>query len=216
MKLFVVLVVSFALASASSHKTVRSVNEAIRSASSLSPRQDILECASRLPGRCDDLQVPDPSLSDAAAVEAFCDTNCLAPLGEFSRCIGIDIGFAIDLFEQRCARNINGTRCFTLEDTVNQTAIAIQENCLTFGILLPDPLTCPQNCAPVLQRSNGDIGCCISLLNITDFTDIIPVANYSLWTACGVEPPGFCAASAVVHVSSLLVLLTVLLAAVLL
>ena len=215
MKFVIVLVLLVGVAAANSDRALRSVSEAMRS---LNKRQ--LMCTAKqvnnIVGSCGEelarLSTNVDFTNSTEFLEEFCASDCVEPVVKvLDTCFDFSFGFSLDdLIRQYCAENHRNETCVSLQSTITEISEDISTNCLSAGFYLPDPLVCPENCSSVLENSNAEIGCCISLANITGLTDILPVANYSLWSACGVDPLGFCpfsAGGASVTVSSFLLVI---------
>ena len=121
-----------------------------------------------------------------AAYRLICQPRCGDPLiAYYNRCKAPrDI---IDSFRYECARNSAGRLCYELAGNLVTDLARVSTNC--------DISTdCTTGCQNALTAFASNSGCCINTLNLTDFNDVHPFTtfDYSVWSGCGVDTPGFC------------------------
>ena len=118
-----------------------------------------------------------------AAYRLLCQPRCGDPLIALSnRCnASRDL---IDSQRRICARNSAGRLCYELVGNLVTDLTRASTNC--------NSQSCTSNCRSALTTLRSSSGCCINLGNITTLTSISTVYQYSVWSGCGVDTPGFC------------------------
>lgn len=135
------------------------------------------------------------SVSAVTSVDFELFKTCSA-IGEEARCtLGIrqaQLDAAVNCtnlqyatyFSRVCSRNPNGDTC-GLIGAYHTDFLKIMSDCV-------GSVNCSSNCRNLMQTLRDELGCCINAVyNYTGsfFEPILaPAFNYSLWSACGVEP----------------------------
>ena len=96
---------------------------------------------------------------------------------------------------QQCGFNQNGRSCgvsLELITTERDTVFSTYNKCYKFL----STRVCTIECRDSLEGLKNRFGCCVNNLNVTSVAtdeeiDAF-VTSYALWSACGVESPGFC------------------------
>ena len=93
---------------------------------------------------------------------------------------------------QECGFNEKGDYCGTIGGTELEDAFLVYQKC--YGFFTSNE--CQTGCRAELEALKERLGCCVNNMNSTRYssTDDVPVlvTGYELWSACGVETPGFC------------------------
>ena len=104
---------------------------------------------------------------------------------------------------QRCGFNARGRFCGIIPDftaSLTDTIFPVYNKCYNFL----SSGQCATACKEALEDLKETYGCCVNNLNSTDQSrqrEIgVFVTSYELWSACGVESPGFCSLPADVSV----------------
>ena len=131
-----------------------------------------------------------------AGYRFICQPKCGNPMITFySRC-----GFSqyISIVRAMCTRNDAGVFCYEKFNTLLTNEQRVITQC---GIPRSFFQDCATGCQSALITWRSENGCCINILNNTDFSASRAIATLSnnLWSSCGVGTPGFCN----VHTSSL-------------
>ena len=118
-----------------------------------------------------------------AAYRLFCQPRCGDPLiALYNRCNAPrDV---IDYLRRTCARNGAGRLCYELLGNLVTDVTRASTNC--------NSQSCTSTCRNALTTFRSNSGCCINIVNITTLTPIFTVYQYSVWSGCGVDTPGFC------------------------
>ena len=123
-----------------------------------------------------------------AAYRLICQPRCGDPIIEFyNRCNAPrDL---IDSVRGACARNSAGRLCYELVGNLITDLTRVSTNCNS-----QSTTACQSDCQNALTTLGSNSGCCINVLNVTAITSISPFTSlqYSLWSGCGVNTPGFC------------------------
>ena len=123
-----------------------------------------------------------------AAYRLICQPRCGDPIIEFyNRCNAPrDL---IDSVRGTCARNSAGRLCYELLGNLITDLTRVSTNCNSQFTTV-----CSSDCQNALTTLGNNSGCCINVLNVTTITSISPFTSlqYSLWSGCGVNTPGFC------------------------
>ena len=94
----------------------------------------------------------------------------------------------IDSLRRACARNSAGRLCYELFGNLATDLTRVSTNCNS-----QSSTACTSNCRNALTTLIGsNTGCCINIANITAITGSITAYQYSVWSGCGVDTPGFC------------------------
>ena len=123
-----------------------------------------------------------------AAYRLICQPRCGDPLiALYNRCNAPR--FSIDSVRGTCARNSAGRLCYELVSNLITDLTRVSTNCN-----MQSTTACTSECQNALRTFGSDSGCCINVLNVTALTSISPFTSlqYSLWSGCGVNTPGFC------------------------
>ena len=118
---------------------------------------------------------------------------------EFIR-MNCDVDLA-GFYELHCARNASNVRCEVVEYEIfspnRPNGLILDEFIARCNPSSVNPTTCASECGTLLETLRDDHGCCLNnILNNTyitlvdsRYTDLV---NYTLWSRCNVNPPGFC------------------------
>ena len=123
-----------------------------------------------------------------AAYRLICQPRCGDPLiANYNRCNAPRD--AIDSFRYECARNSAGRLCYELTGNLFTDFTRVSTNCN-----LQSSTNCTTGCQNALTTFASNSGCCINTLNITSGNNVFPFTtlDYSVWSGCGVNTPGFC------------------------
>ena len=130
----------------------------------------------------------------------LCSEPCLPSVLEHVRgCYGVNDGLAA-LYEGACLFNQDGTMCYTA--TFNSLGMSswqtdARAECYNNFTQFVTPVlteTCSNECASALRQVRDELGCCLNAIYNNSFVgEHLPFADYSLWSNCGLESPGFCA-----------------------
>ena len=119
------------------------------------------------------------------AYRVFCQPSCGDLLIAFyNRCNAPRD--AIDSFRGVCARNSAGRLCYELTGNLVTDLTQVLTNCNS-----QSSTTCTSNCRNALTTFGSNGGCCINTGNTTA-TSSFTAYQYSVWSGCGVDTPGFC------------------------
>ena len=122
------------------------------------------------------------------AYRVFCQPSCGDLLIAFyNRCNAPRD--AIDAFRGACARNSAGRLCYELTANLVTDLTQILTDCNS-----QSSTNCTSNCRNALTTFGSNSGCCINIANNTALTSIssFTAYQYSVWSGCGVDTPGFC------------------------
>ena len=154
----------------------------------------------------------------------LCSEDCLPSLTKFlSVCYNTTPGFA-EVFERGvCFINEHRELCFTAilnsvqspsSDTVWVNKV-ITECFINFTISDATPNhteSCTDGCRCGLQQGRDELGCCMdAVYNNTFVRRYLPFAEYSLWSKCRMEAPGFCSSALVLSVEMCILVATTIL-----
>ena len=130
---------------------------------------------------------------------ATCEPECIKALVDFGDKCNIDIQVNKLSLRYDCAENDNGVRCYHLAVNSNGVMYDVYANCMDMST------TCSAACRRAIVAFRDTHGCCVNALynstlfendellqNTVFYTKRMGVANYSLWSSCGVETPGHC------------------------
>ena len=92
----------------------------------------------------------------------------------------------IDSFRGACARNSAGRLCYELTGNLVTDLTQILTDCNS-----QSSTNCTSNCRNALTTFGSNGGCCINIANNTA-TSSFTAYQYSVWSGCGVDTPGFC------------------------
>ena len=148
------------------------------------------------------------SMIEPMDATTLCSEACLPSLTEFlSVCYNTTPGFA-EVFERGVCLSIeNGKLCFTailnsLQSPSSDTAWVnkVTTECFinfTISDDTPTPTeTCTDGCRCGLQQGRDELGSCMdAVYNNTFVRRYLPFAEYSLWSKCRMEAPGFCSSA---------------------
>lgn len=131
--------------------------------------------------------------------DTVCQTECVQSLKSFGERCRVDIEDDLLSLGYNCAKNDDGVSCYSLAINSNEVMYNVYRNCWDMNT------TCTQECHRAIATFRDTHGCCVNTLyNSTVFdvddvlsktifyTKMMGVANYSLWTSCGVETLGYC------------------------
>ena len=131
---------------------------------------------------------------------ATCQPECIKALVDFGDKCNIDIQVNKLSLSYDCAQNDNGVWCYHLALNRNDVMYNVYANCIDMSTI------CTAACRSAIVAFRDTHGCCVNALynstvfendellqNTVFYTKMMGVANYSLWSSCGVETPGHCA-----------------------
>lgn len=131
--------------------------------------------------------------------DTVCQTECVQSLKSFGESCRVDIEDDLLSLGYNCAKNDDGVSCYSLAINSNEVMYNVYRNCWDMST------TCTPECRRAIATFRDTHGCCVNTLyNSTAFdvddvlsktifyTKMMGVANYSLWTSCGVETLGYC------------------------
>ena len=131
--------------------------------------------------------------------DTICQTECMQALKSFGERCTVDVEDHLVSMGYDCAKNEDGVSCYSLAIDSNDIMYDVYRNCWDTSA------TCTQACRGAIMTFRDTHGCCVnSLYNSTVFavdevlnnaifyTKAMGVANYSLWSSCGVETLGHC------------------------
>ena len=161
------------------------------------------QCGVTRPGPCEDapslptdLNPSDPSCSFACIFSQSTALECWH-IGSKLLQVYEDCGDenSANELRQRCGFNHKNRSCGASLDTLsigNDPIFSIYDKCYRFL----STGQCPTECRDALEELRDTYGCCVNNFNTTSENrqeEIGPVVtSYGLWSACGVESPGFC------------------------
>ena len=124
-----------------------------------------------------------------AGYRFICQPRCGNPMITFySRC-----GFSqyIGIVRAMCTRNDAGVFCYEKFNTLLTDEQRVITQC---GLPRSSFQDCTTGCQSALITWRSENGCCINVLNNTDFraSGAIVTLSNNLWSSCGVGTPGFC------------------------
>ena len=154
----------------------------------------------------------------------LCSAACLPSLTKFlSVCYNTTPGFA-EVFESGvCLANEKGKFCFTdilnsFQSPYSDTpwVFRVWSECfINFTISDATPNhteTCTDGCRCGLQQGRDELGCCMdAVYNNTFVRRYLPFAEYSLWSKCRMEAPGFCSSALALSVEMCILVATTIL-----
>ena len=172
------------------------------------------DCGVTLPAPCDNAPDELAPLSREASCSYTCSLNQLQALFcKYQAATAIQIYQECDeeqsalQVEQSCSFNDEGEFCATVgsvnfpfflftnprDELDDDYFLDVYSKCVSFS----STGNCPAECREVLLEAKEKFGCCFNNVNRTDFPVNVDglrsfVTSYDLWTACVVEPPGFC------------------------
>ena len=172
------------------------------------------DCGVTLPAPCDNAPDELAPLSREASCSYTCSLNQLQAL--FCK---YQAATAIQIYQecgeeqsalqvaQSCSFNDKGEFCATVgsinfpfflftnprDELDDDYFLDVYSKCVSFS----STGNCPAECREALLEAKEKFGCCFNNVNRTDFFVSVDglrsfVTSYDLWTACVVEPPGFC------------------------
>ena len=122
-----------------------------------------------------------------AAYSTICSSACKEPVLDFREaCQALQL---TDRIIHACAQTSEQTACIVELFRNNGTEVVAKCRSVTaIG-------NCNDACRTAVQRFKADLGCCVnSLFNVSTYGfQIMNVSDYRLWSACGVDTPGYCA-----------------------
>lgn len=123
-----------------------------------------------------------------AAYRLICQPRCGDPfIAFYNRCNAPrDV---IDSVRGACTRNSAGRPCYELFGNLITDLGRVSANCNS-----QSTIACSSNCQNALSTFGSNSGCCINVANTTALNSISSFSafQYSLWSGCGVNTPGFC------------------------
>jgi len=122
-----------------------------------------------------------------AAYSTVCSSACKEPMLDFREaCQALQL---TDRVIHACAQTSDQTACIVELFRNNGTEVVAK--CRSVAATG----TCNDVCRSAVQRFKADLGCCVnSLFNVSTYGfQIMNVSDYRLWSACGVDTPGYCA-----------------------
>ena len=164
------------------------------------------------------------SMIEPMDATTLCSEVCLPSLTEFlSVCYYTTPGFA-EVFERGvCLSNEDGKLCFTailnsFQSPSSDTpwVFRVWSECfinLTISDATPNHTeTCTDGCRCGLQQGRDELGCCMdAVYNNTFVRRYLPFAEYSLWSKCRMEAPGFCSSALALSVEMCILVATTIL-----
>ena len=141
--------------------------------------------------------------------KALCSEACLPTLTNYlNMCYNTTTGLP-DAFERGvCLFNENGELCFiaTIDSIVKSSSgtpwvTRVMDNCfINFTLIDATPTeTCSDDCSRALQQGGNELGCCFDAIYNNKFVSkYLPFAEYSLWSKCGLVPPGVCSSASAI------------------
>ena len=111
---------------------------------------------------------------------------------------------SVSYYEDLCHENSNGVPCayYFLAQEKLQPAYYVEMNCnMEFGDA--GNSNCSFDCFIALHQFKNQLGCCVN--NIYNHTETNMVADFNLWSKCGVSTPGHCSDKGVLIRSSMAV-----------
>ena len=121
-----------------------------------------------------------------AAYRLICQPRCGDLLiALYNRCNAPQ--FSIDSVRGGCARNSAGRLCYELLGNLVNDLTRVITNCNS-----QSSTACTSDCRSALSTFGSNSGCCINIINSTTITTSLTSYQYSLWSGCGVDTPGFC------------------------
>ena len=122
-----------------------------------------------------------------AAYSTICSSACKEPMLDFREaCQALQL---TDRVIHACAQTSDQTACIVELFRNNGTEVVTKcRSVAATGM-------CNDVCRSAVQRFKADLGCCVnSLFNVSTYGfQIMNVSDYRLWSACGVDTPGYCA-----------------------
>ena len=166
----------------------------------------------------------DVSMIEPMDATTLCSEDCLPSLTEFlSVCYNTTPGFA-EVFERGvCLSNGNGKLCFTailnsFQSPSSDTpwVFRVWTECfinLTISDATPTHTEiCTDGCRCGLQQGRDELGSCMNAVyNNTFVRRYLPFAEYSLWSKCRMEAPGFCSSALALSVEMCILVATTIL-----
>ena len=122
-----------------------------------------------------------------AAYSTICSSACKEPVLDFREaCQALQL---TDRIIHACAQTSEQTACIVELFRNNGTEVVAK--CRSVAAIG----NCNDACRTAVQRFKADLGCCVnSLFNVSTYGfQIMNVSDYRLWSACGVDTPGYCA-----------------------
>jgi len=123
-----------------------------------------------------------------AAYRLICQPRCGDPfIAFYNRCnVPRDL---VDSVRGACARNSAGRLCYELVANLITDLTRVSANCNS-----QSTTACTSECQNALRTFGSNSGCCINIANTTTLNSISSFSTfqYSLWSGCGVNTPGFC------------------------
>ena len=138
----------------------------------------------------------------------YCDEECGEPYLNFLKSCE-DSEQSAQYYKDLCYENSNGVQCayYFLAQEKLQPAYYVENNCdMAFG----NGNNCSFDCFIALHQFKNQLGCCVN--NIYNHSSVYQVADFQLWSKCGVDTPGRCSGGKVLISSSLVTTVLVILA----
>ena len=128
-----------------------------------------------------------------------CEPECIRALVGLGEKCNVDIQVNKLSLSYDCAQNDNGVWCYHLAVNHNDVMYDVYAKCIDVNE------TCTAACRSAIVVFRETHGCCVNALynstvfendellqNTVFYTKTMGVANYSLWSRCGVETLGHC------------------------
>ena len=120
-----------------------------------------------------------------ALYRLMCQPRCGDPfIAFYQRCNAPQD--VIDSVRRACVRDSAGRLCYELVGNLVTDLTRVSTNCNS-----QSSTACTSNCRNALTTFGSNSGCCINTGNITA-TSTFTAYQYSVWSGCGVDTPGFC------------------------
>ena len=117
-----------------------------------------------------------------ALYRLMCQPRCGDPFIAFYRRCNAPQD-VIDSVRRACVRDSAGRLCYELVGNLVTDLTRVLTNCNS-----QSSTACTSNCRNALTTFGSNGGCCINIANNTALTSY----QYSVWSGCGVDTPGFC------------------------